>query len=553
MRAEMDLEMIRCPMCGHSNPPDAEVCQVCQARLTPLTQDATAQPPSEPPAETDGSQWQALGAGEDRSPLEPPVDEDALQWLQDLRPRQKEDEWRADFQEEESSPFPEGRDAQEWLDRLRQRPTQEKQPSSELGALPEDWSYEFQTADEQETADWLAGIEGEKEQAEKEAESLPSAGLPTWLEAMRPAEVAAQPPTDDNSLDYIESAGPLAGLRGILAAEPEVARPQRSPAFPSFLQVSEKQRTHAELLKALLEQEGEAQPPPRAKVLQSGWLRTVIAVLLVVALLLPIAFASQISPLPINLPEVFEISRLIESLPEQAAVLVAFDYEPGLSAEMDAAASAVLDHLMLRGARLAVLSTSPHGTILAERFIQTIQAFHRYRSGQEYVNLGYVPGGIAGLSSLTAELHRSLPFTLQGSPAWSGTAPLQNVSRLTDFSLVMVIADNPDDARAWIEQVQPTLQAAEVPMVMVLSAQAEPLVRPYYEATPRQVAGLVVGMRGGAAYARLSGRGGLARMYWDTFSLGLLMAGAILLLGSFLQTLLLWQSRSRGKREARSP
>jgi hypothetical protein len=432
----------------------------------------------------------------------------------------------------------------EWLSAAAGEETSSAPPAEPEPTLP------FQEPSQEEIEEKLSQWLGE-EKAGKEAEPLPSAGLPTWLEAMRPAEVAAQPPMDDKSLDYIESAGPLAGLRGILAAEPEVARPQKSPSFPSFLQVSEKQRAHAEILKALLEQEGEAQPPPRTKVLQSRWLRVVIAVLLVAALLLPIVFTSQISPLPINLPEVFAISRLIESLPEQAAVLVAFDYEPGLSAEMDAAASAVLDHLMLRGARLAVLSTSPHGPILAERFIQTIQAFHRYHSGQEYVNLGYVPGGIAGLSSLTADLQRSLPFTLQGVPAWSGTAPLQNVSRLTDFSLVMVIADNPDDARAWIEQVQPTLQSGEVPMVMVLSAQAEPLVRPYYEATPRQVAGLVVGMRGGAAYARLTGRGGLARMYWDAFSLGLLTAGAILLLGGSLQTLLLWQSRSRGKREAR--
>ncbi len=603
-------------MCGSPNPPDQEVCQVCQARLKPLMPQA-AEGPS-------GGM-----ASESIAPTEPtsqtPEQGDAFQWLQEFRPRQGGEDWTSDLGEEEALPSAEESNEVELFARLRQRAVPEEQPSSELTSLPEGWAYEFQMEDEPTTAErlsrlaaeetpaesaptppiaapteerkaeaseafeegalpeWLSELAGEaalfltpseaeippsmpevsqaevredtpdgssEGQPEAGGEGLPTGELPSWLEAMRPSEIT--PPSEED-YERVESAGPLAGLRGILAAEPEIAKPQKPPALPAFLRVSEKQRAHAEILKLLIEQEVEIQPLPRAKRLESRLLRIFIAVLLLFVLLLPISLNSQLAPLPTDLSEVLEISRLISTLPEQAVVLVAFDYEPGLSAEMDAVASAVLDHLMLRGAHLALLSTSPHGPILAERFIQTIQATHRYRSGQEYLNLGYIPGGIAGLSALVADPQRTMPFALQGVPAWGSTTPLRSVRRITDFSLVMVITDNPDGARAWIEQVQPALQAGNIPLVMVLSAQAEPLVRPYYEATPRQVAGLVVGLRGGAAYARLTGRGGLPRMYWDAFSLGLLLAGLTLLLGGILQTLLHEQSLGKGREEAQRP
>jgi ABC-type spermidine/putrescine transport system permease subunit I len=68
-------------------------------------------------------------------------------------------------------------------------------------------------------------------------------------------------------------------------------------------------------------------------------------------------------------------------------------------------------------------------------------------------------------------------------------------------------------------------------MIMVLSAQAEPLVRPYYEATSQQVQGMVVGLASGAAYEALLGREGSAAAYWNSFSVGMLVALILILVG----------------------
>ena len=57
--------------------------------------------------------------------------------------------------------------------------------------------------------------------------AMAPATLPTWLEAMRPVDsfrsVMDMESSDSQS---VESAGPLAGLRGVLMAEPVVAMPR---------------------------------------------------------------------------------------------------------------------------------------------------------------------------------------------------------------------------------------------------------------------------------------------------------------------------------------
>jgi hypothetical protein len=259
------------------------------------------------------------------------------------------------------------------------------------------------------------------------------------------------------------------------------------------------------------------------------------------SVLWPLLTGSQRTQLPGYTEEAAEVNRLINQLPTSARVLLAFEYDPGLSAEMDTVAAPVLDHLMLRGAYLSVVSTSPTGPILAERFLKNIMALHNYRSGIQYVNLGFIPGGPAGLLSFVENPPRALPETLDGFAAWESPAhpalpPLQGVQDILDFSMILIIVDNPDTARMWVEQLQPKLSAAQslTPIVMVTSAQIEPLVQPYYESDPRQVDGYVAGLRGGAAYARLTGRGGLPRLYWDAFGVGVFVAAVLLIVGGVL-------------------
>jgi hypothetical protein len=98
--------------------------------------------------------------------------------------------------------------------------------------------------------------------------------------------------------------------------------------------------------------------------------------------------------------------------------------------------------------------------------------------------------------------------------------------------MVVVLTENPNTARAWIEQAGPLL--GETPLLMVVSAQIEPVVRPYFESESQQVNGIVAGLPGGAAYEQMLGRSGLARKYWDAYSLGVSLIALLIVFGAVI-------------------
>jgi hypothetical protein len=111
---------------------------------------------------------------------------------------------------------------------------------------------------------------------------------------------------------------------------------------------------------------------------------------------------------------------------------------------------------------------------------------------------------------------------------------LQNISSLSDFDLVVVATENPDRARSWVEQVQPKL--GNTPIILVVSKQAEPLVRPYYGSEPSQIQGLVSGFGVGAFYLSSNAHAGFSSMYWSSLNLALIVGGLLMLIGAVIYT-----------------
>jgi len=100
------------------------------------------------------------------------------------------------------------------------------------------------------------------------------------------------------------------------------------------------------------------------------------------------------------------------------------------------------------------------------------------------------------------------------------------------------VSGTPEATRAWIEQAQS--YAPTVPMVAVVSAGAEPMVRPYYDdpqanslvAGHLPLKGLIVGLGGAAAYEQANAAPGAASALWPAMGGGLLAAALIILLGN---------------------
>ena len=403
----------------------------------------------------------------------------------------------------------------------------EEEASLDIGEMPE-WLAEADADDSEEQETPLEEIDA----------SLTPGELPGWLEAMRPVEAAAPTaPFTEESDQEVESRGPLAGLRGVLPIEPEITQIKKPAAYAMKLQISDSERKHASLFEELISNEGVSAPIEKGFGISSqNVLRVVIFLLLLFAVGWPIYTGSQSVDLPLPSRETNQASRMIDNVMVSEPVLLAVDYEPGFSGEMDAASASIVDHLMIRGAYLAVVSSTPTGPAQAERLIKIVNntAGHAYQYASQYSNFGYVPGGPAGLLSFAQAPRRVIRYGLDGEQVWEA-AILADVQTLADFAFVIVITDRPETARVWIEQVQPTL--GDTNMILVVSAQAEPLVRPYYEGVPQQVNGMVIGLAGAAAYENGMPRTLLARKYWDAYSYGLTLAALFILAGSTFNSL----------------
>ncbi|HSO26584.1 MAG TPA: hypothetical protein VLS48_00835, partial [Anaerolineales bacterium] len=141
-----------------------------------------------------------------------------------------------------------------------------------------------------------------------------------------------------------------------------------------------------------------------------------------------------------------------------------------------------------------------------------------------------------GLASFVLRMRQTTPISMHEiseqnvSSAWDA-APLSGINTLADFALVLVITESPDTARVWVEQVGPAL--GDTPLLLAVSAQAEPLVRPYAGAGANQVQGLISSISGGVYYDYLQFRR-QPGVVWSAYSLGAWAAVVLILLGGLI-------------------
>jgi hypothetical protein len=296
------------------------------------------------------------------------------------------------------------------------------------------------------------------------------------------------------------------------------------------LQASEEHQSAAAILEQVLA--GEEKPRPITTtpyIVSQRVLRWVISGLLILSLSAMLFLRTQSMPVSAALPlEVIGASNAVTSLPANSKVLVVIDYEPALAGEMEAVSGPLLDQLvLLTRPQLTFLSTSANGSALVDRLLTNTKislpppAGLDFKPGINYFNLGYLPGGSAGILEFIESPISALP--------------LSNAAGIGEFAAVLVLTDHAESGRVWIEQldirkqIDPSL--ANQKLVFIASAQAGPLLQPYFSSG--QLAGMINGLADAARYEFVNNsRPGIARSYWDAFGVGLLLAVLLIALGS---------------------
>ncbi len=239
---------------------------------------------------------------------------------------------------------------------------------------------------------------------------------------MRPVEAvvseAAAVPEDNQK---VERAGPLVGLRGLLAGENLVTQYQKPPTLSVKLRVTDKQRINASLLESILAEESQPKPLRKEHARASQTLVRLLVGLFLIAVLAITLFSGGL-PAGLSTPtlypaETVAFNSLINNLPDGAPVLLAFDYETGLSGEMNVTAAPVIDHLVAKQARLVIVSTIPAGPVLGQQLVAAAaQKQPGYSLANKTVNLGYLAGGATSLQEFALNPKQAAAYALDFNP-----------------------------------------------------------------------------------------------------------------------------------------
>jgi hypothetical protein len=309
---------------------------------------------------------------------------------------------------------------------------------------------------------------------------LAPAQLPSWLQALTPSE--RPPAVAPAAEEPVETEGILAGLRGVLPAAAVAAqtlgvgismRPQVEPndlALAGTLQ-----ELIARGAAPAIRREGES----RAQKLWSNTQRFLVFLVIAVVAIIPLIYSLGLvsAPSPFDTASANAMYDKLQTLKPDDPVLVAFDYEPTQSPEMDALACVVMRHLFALKAHVQVVSLYPAGPAAAQAMIDQLgrpMSDTRSLCGTvpakgNVTSKGYVPGQATAVASIV------------------GTTPI---------SAVIELAATPDTLRWWAEQLAP--HQDDVQLLAGVSASAEPMSRPYVES--QQVKTMIAGVPGAIAY-----------------------------------------------------
>ncbi len=408
-----------------------------------------------------------------------------------------------------------------------------------------------------EAPDWLSSLGPEDidddfpaDETEVSVESAGGAELPSWVQAMRPVADVVADSSKASDEQLVAESGPLAGLSGILPANPGLGTLNKPRAQSIYLQVGESQQSSAVILEELLAKESQPSPFKTPKKTSSiPLLRWLIAALLFFGVATSLLSQTEMVASPAKgASEVQEAFNVVNSIPAGGSALVVFDYEAAFSAEMKTVAAPLISQLMSRGEMLITLSTSPMGPALAKNSLtEIIREPSQLVAGENYIDLGYLPGDVSAMLGFVSDPKAMIPKRIGDKSVWE-LPPLQNITNFYDFSVILILTDDVEKGRNWIEQSTQALNDSDTPLLMAVSAQAEPIIYPYYDSG--QVDGLVSGLSGGMTLEQKQKKeNGLARKYWDSYSVGLFLAEILIAVGAMVNFMAALKSGQRKKEE----
>jgi hypothetical protein len=383
---------------------------------------------------------------------------------------------------------------------------------------------------EPEKEDWLTRIR--KAHGIVDAEEGPNAAsrnLLDWLVALED-----NPPEEGDEAENLDETQQVeVGEGGLPQDITRQIRVVLEPKVtPQALSLSREERDQADLLSTIIADE-KADHPVAHRSYSKGvqWLQMLFLLVLVAGISLALFIGGSAGlASPQTSTGAVALMDWAEALPEDAHLLLVFDYQPAYASEMALVAEPVLGEVTTRSVQLSVASSSASGPLLAEALLAEVA------EGLTFTDRGYYPmasfgayGMATGLS--TGETAPGLPEPARGMLA-------------QEFDGLLILSDNYEGAQTWIEQL--SARSPETPIGMLVTSQAAPLLQPYFESG--QIVGVVSGFSDAVALAQVDGEYAAVTPRWRAYQVGVLILMAAMVLGAVVAPARPSASKKRGER-----
>ncbi len=338
-------------------------------------------------------------------------------------------------------------------------------------------------------------------------ENLEKASLPEWLQAIRPVEVVT-PKIQNNANKQVEKSGPLAGLHGVLSSEGVTKSYTKPPTYSVSINVTEKQKSHLQLLEEIINPavtvtSGSKKKKSKFQSIENYLLPLFLILIILASLFIDHSNTKMPKTFPADAVRFYNLATgYLSRNANPSHVLAIFETDASSYPEINIISKGFFESLYENNHWVTTVATNPNGVLLAEEILSNAHVnVPSYNLEERVHNLGYLPGNIVGIQSFISN-PRILSMGLDiKSDIWD-EEPLSNINSFSDFDMIVILTDNSDQAKLWIEQMN--LTVPDTSLLFISTAKASPLLQPYLETD--QIDGVLSGIIGGLSYDLLSSK-----------------------------------------------
>ncbi len=251
--------------------------------------------------------------------------------------------------------------------------------------------------------------------------------------------------------------------------------------------------------------------------------RRIIYLVICLAVIVPF-FIPMSMPIYVS-PPVQRVYDHIESLPEEAVVMIGFNFSPSTMPELYPMCLAVLRHCYSRGLKVVGMTVYSTAALIGDKAMKDVAQEYGYEERKDYTYLGYKQGARQVMLRMGEDISGPFPLDYMKKPL-EEIPMMKDIKNYEDIDLVMDFGSG-DSPEWWVDYAGARYhQTIAAGCTGVMASELYPFL------DTQQLIGLIVGLKGAAEYEKLIGKLGKASLGMKAQSIAHVAIILLIILGN---------------------